>query len=128
MAKAWVKFYPEAGERVKRGMIGNLADAGKFLRDQVKKSIAVHGNGIPSRPGKPPHYQTGRLWRSVRWERKNVYGVSVIANAPYGIFLEYGTSKMAARPYLRPAIWNNRAVIRKILGTKKGIDIKRQNV
>lgn len=127
MARAYVKFYPDVVDKVKRGMIGNLEDAGRYLRDEVRKSISTQGSrGIHSKPYHPPFRQSGKLMRSVRWEKVNKYGIRVVANVLYGIFLEFGTRKMSPRPFLRPAIWNNRARIRKILGAKKGISISKQ--
>lgn len=117
-ARAYVKFYPEATERVRRGMIGSLQEAGRFLRDEIKKVISIKGNGVPAPRGKPPHFQTGKLYRSVRWEKSHKYGIKVTAGMIYGLYLEYGV-----HPFMRRTIWANRAIIRKILGTQKGIDM-----
>ena len=42
-------------------------------------------------------------------------GVFKTSKAFYARFPEFGTSRMAARPFLRPAIWENRAKIMKLL-------------
>ena len=36
------------------------------------------------------------------------WSVRVIADTSYAKWVEYGTSRMRARPYLRPALWRKR--------------------
>ena len=77
-----------------------------------------------SRPGDAPAWQTGTLGRSVfhqLTDRKTVIvGVPALrskskgADPKYGLYLEVGTSKMAPRPYLRPAVANKRREIQEI--------------
>lgn len=73
----------------------------------------------PSAPGNPPAPDTGNLRNSINYEiQKDEYTVTGIVgttqkNPPYGRFLEYGTSKMAPRPWLRPAMRKNNEFIRK---------------
>lgn len=58
-----------------------------------------------SKPGEPPAIDTGALRDSLRTKRQRVGHWRVIEggnSAPYAGFLEYGTSKMAARPHMRP--------------------------
>ena len=50
-----------------------------------------------------PAYITGDLFRSVYWHETET-GIAIGALMAYAYFVEYGTSKMAAEPYLRPAI------------------------
>lgn len=57
----------------------------------------------PSRPGEPPRKRTGFLQRAIAYELDEAKGearVGVKANAKYAGFLELGTSRMAARPFL----------------------------
>jgi hypothetical protein len=65
----------------------------------------------PSAPGEPPAKRTGTLGRSIdqeTLERRRGRGREFIGrvgtNVKYGFWLELGTRKMAARPYLRPAL------------------------
>ncbi|MDD5712003.1 MAG: hypothetical protein PHY31_04500 [Smithellaceae bacterium] len=72
-----------------------------------------------SMPGQPPYVQTGTLRRSIRSVKpmpltryvgstlKPVNG----AEHSYAFYLEMGTSKMHARPYLRPALIRNKSKI-----------------
>lgn len=77
-----------------------------------KKTSRFH-----SAPGQPPFRQTGQLSRSVsngrvgtlRWAAGTIRGQAQTKDGQhnYGYLLEFGTSKMAARPWLRPALYNN---------------------
>ena len=88
------------------------------------KKIAHH----PSLPGNPPVVDTGNLRNSIRFEMydksKAVYGIvgSTQKEPPYGVYLEYGTSKggwggkgMKPRPWLRPAMEKNSEWIRQVI-------------
>lgn len=57
-----------------------------------------------SAPGEPPKTDTGALVSGITLE-KEPYGYSVGSRpkAPHGFWLEFGTSKMDPRPWLRPA-------------------------
>lgn len=68
-----------------------------------------------SAPGEAPATDTGRLLNSivsdaVRSEKFGVVGF-VDARTDYATYLEYGTRKMAARPFMLPAFERNRARI-----------------
>ena len=58
----------------------------------------------PSAPGQPPAVQTGRLRNSIVHQPATAGNLFARAgtNVPYGKYLEFGTSKMAARPWLGP--------------------------
>jgi hypothetical protein len=66
----------------------------------------------PSKPGEPPRKRTGWLQRNVLYEldEKALEGrVGLTPNAKYGLFLEVGTKRMAARPWLFATLkrlWN----------------------
>jgi HK97 gp10 family phage protein len=70
----------------------------------------------PSAPGQPPHKQTGRLRMSVTREMVGQTVARVGTNLKYGLYLEMGTRKMAARPWLRRALEERKARIRAIFG------------
>jgi HK97 gp10 family phage protein len=66
-----------------------------------------YGNHRASAPGQPPAVDTGRLRSSYAFQvgrdGRGPY-VDVGTNVEYAKYLEFGTSLMAARPHLRPAI------------------------
>ena len=53
-----------------------------------------------SSPGSPPAMRTGTLMRSWRPMVFGAYNPGLEGGTPYAGYLEYGTSKMAARPYI----------------------------
>ena len=57
----------------------------------------------PSAPGEPPNRDTGVLQAHLRAELVSPLEAQVASEAPYAAALEFGTSKMEARPYMRPA-------------------------
>ncbi len=80
-----------AGEKVK-------AAAEKGLRDII---VRVARDSIKGSP-----YLTGHNRRSIAYEIKGLTGL-VYSSSGYGGFLETGTSRMVARPYMKPALDKN---------------------
>jgi len=88
------------------------------VKEEVKKSLNVRDkigkSYISSAPGDPPRKRTGHLFKSVynRINKINKFVVQGIVgdNAEYAVHLEYGTSKMAPRPYMRPAVEKNKSL------------------
>lgn len=77
-----------------------------------------------SAPGEPPYVQTGMLRRSITWAAPGpmtrLVGSSLQPQGgegshSYAYYLEYGTSKMKSRPYLRPALARCRAILFRII-------------
>ena len=91
--------------------INNVGQAlfagGELIRAEASHMItegAVSGKGhIPSLPGQPPNEDTGVLRTHIETTQVGPLKVEVSSNAPYAAALEFGTSKMAERPYMRPA-------------------------
>lgn len=60
---------------------------------------------IASSPGNPPAIDSGELLRSIMFDVRDMeVEVGSIGGAPYAEFLEFGTKKMEARPFLGPAV------------------------
>lgn len=57
-----------------------------------------------SAPGQAPATDTGRLANSIFFDQEGLLSATVGSNLIYALYLEYGTTKMAARPYFRPAV------------------------
>ncbi len=82
--------------------------AASMVETEARHSItagAVSGKGhVPSKPGEPPNADTHQLDTGIFIEGdKTALNVKVVSSAPHGLDLEFGTSKMAERPYMRPA-------------------------
>jgi len=84
-----------------------LFAAGNLIEVEAARLIttgAVSGKGhVPSKPGEPPSNDSGVLARNIETVQVAPLKVEVSSNAPYSVFLEYGTSKMLPRPFMGPA-------------------------
>ena len=89
---------------------------GQLIRGEAIKSIQSGGkSGVmyqkynprrehrASAPGQAPASDTGNLVSKIIVKQKTKNVVNVESNADYSAFLEYGTSKMEARPFMLPA-------------------------
>ena len=90
-----------------------LYAAGEAVRADAQASIldgAILGPGhIPSKPGEPPNADTRNLDLSIDVElSRSRKSVQVTAKAHYAAALEFGTSRVAARPFMGPALRRNR--------------------
>ncbi|NVM21307.1 MAG: HK97 gp10 family phage protein [Desulfobacterales bacterium] len=52
-----------------------------------------------------------------RGKKDEIVGI-VGTNVQYAVYVEYGTRKMSAKPYLRPALEKNKGKIKQLLGGK----------
>lgn len=59
----------------------------------------------PSAPGDFPGVDTGALRASIHAEKTGDNQYTVSDGVSYGVLLEYGTPKMAARPWMSPSIF-----------------------
>ena len=74
-----------------------------------------------SAPGQAPASDTGNLVSKIIVKQKSQDVTSVESNANYSAFLEYGTSKMEARPFMLPAFEKSKkpildATFRRVVG------------
>jgi HK97 gp10 family phage protein len=78
---------------------------------------------VPSNPGEPPNADTGRLHRAIDVVRRDELTADVVSAAPYAADLEFGTARVAARPYLRPATAKKRgeAVTLVVQAVRRGL-------
>lgn len=86
---------------------GVLFVGADMIKAEAQRSItagSVSGKGhVPAPPGEPPNNDTGVLKNNIEAVLKEPLLSEVSSNAPYAAPPEFGTSKMAARPYMRPA-------------------------
>lgn len=87
--------------------LGKGLDTDSFLRKLALDCEADIKNNFsaqsPSPVGSPPGVDTGNLKNSIVAVRRGADWV-VQVGADYGADLEYGTRKMGARPFVRPAV------------------------
>lgn len=122
--------------RLRRLAAGAEAEAAKvvyvgsdMIRAHAFRSISagsVSGkNHVPSAPGQPPNRDTGVLQGHLTNEMVGPLTAEVRSEAPYANDLEIGTSKMAARPYMRPARDANRKEIQKLFVERMNTLVRR---
>ena len=92
--------------------------AAKYAQRKMQNKLEGEGTGrIYSRPGggtyqasspgEPPAERTGALLRSLRRQRMGLLTYRVGTELDYGRYLEYGTERIEARPWLRSSIFEN---------------------
>ena len=99
-------------------MAKRLEAAAILLQNEIKQDISEPSNkgATPSAPGEPPHKDTGRLRASISREINAEELIARVgSNLAYAKFLELGTVKMAARPFLRKAFWEHMDKLKRIL-------------
>lgn len=110
-----------SGPTMERQIGRALFAAGEAIQVEAQLSItrgSVSGkNHVPSRPGEAPNQDTGVLGNNIETVQKEPLLVEVSSNAPYSAALEFGTSKMAARPFMQPAVDATRPEIEKLVVT-----------
>lgn len=69
-----------------------------------------------SAPGEAPAADTGYLHSNIIFDiDADGLGASIESRAAYSAALEFGTSKMQARPFLHPAVEENRPKIKRLM-------------
>ena len=94
-----------------RELVNELGKRVFVAADQVRAEAHVliaqgstQGAGhTPSKPGEPPNLDTGLLTSKTTARRTAPLKAVAESAAPYSVALEMGTSKMAERPFMRPA-------------------------
>lgn len=131
MKVALVNRIPEAKKKIKEDAYARMVKAVNAVRNETLVTLSGNRSGrtyfVPgtmrtytaSSPGEPPAVATGQLRQSVRTQVDNSssmiigYVGSTLIYAPC---LEFGTRKMAARPWLKKSF--EKTDLRKILGEK----------
>jgi hypothetical protein len=121
----------EARRLIRAGVVRNLHAAAILIKGHAKRLLSVAGTAPgpeggariygahPSAPGEPPRKQTGRLRASVAHEvDPTSLTARVGTNLKYGRWLELGTNRLAARPWLRRALNETRPAVRRLLARR----------
>lgn len=95
------------GEAMAREVGKALFAGGEAIQTEAQIGIttgAVSGTKhVPAPPGSYPNQDTGTLGGNIETNHVAPLVVEVSSNAPYSAALEFGTSKMAARPFMATA-------------------------
>jgi len=115
-------------QRTPRQVAAALYSAGQLIELDAERSItagSVSGaNHVPSAPGQPPNADTRFLDSNIETEIGGPGLVTVTSKAPYSAALEYGHSRAAARPFMRPATERNRRKVVELVGDAVNITIR----
>lgn len=140
------KYLSKISPKIKHSLVNTIKLCCKKVQDDIQYSMAHTERNTsvsyytnnktkahhPSLPGNPPAVDTGNLRESIRYEvheeEKEVYGVvgSTQKDPNYAVYTEYGTSRMAPRPWLRPAMEKNNDWIRKSIARAVASGLKGQ--
>ena len=100
------------------GLDGRIAAAlQRFAEEMVETAADALSTVVPSRPGTPPADPSGALTRSLFAEIEADGALRVGSDHPAAAWLEYGTRKMSARPFLEPALISLRPRLSALLTT-----------
>ena len=112
------------GETMVREVGKALFAAGELIAVEAQISItagAVSGKKhVASAPGQAPNQDSGTLAGNIETNQVAPLVVEVSSNAPYAAPLEFGTSKMEARPYMAPARDAKRREVEQLV--RRGVD------
>ena len=92
------------------------AEIAQHIAEAVMTEIdAGWSANAPSEPGEAPAVVSGHLANSITIEQIGNSEVRVGSNASYAPFLEFGTTEIEMRPWLRPAVERVRGQLSQIL-------------
>lgn len=96
-----------------------------FARQSITQGAVSGAFHVPSKPGEPPKADTHILDTSIEVHQVAPLRVQVIAEAEHAVPLEFGTSKMAERPFMRPAAKAKRQRTVELVGKAVSIAVRR---
>ena len=115
MIEYTVKVSMKKGGRTESGFAELRPGTKTVMQDPGTKEKARTIGSFRSQPGEPPRVQTGRLRESITHRMEKVLPIGYVGtNEEYSKALEFGTSKMAPRPFMRPAIHKMMGYIRQM--------------
>ena len=79
-----------------------LSELVRGAAQEVTNEIVLSFGTSVSAPGDPPGVDTGALRASMGWEMDGRFKAFIFAATEYAPYLEFGTSKMPARPFVSP--------------------------
>lgn len=90
---------------IRSKLLKGLNELGSDSVERIKSSISDPSHPVPH-AGQPPHTASGALLASVGYKVRvngnNGAVLTLIASAEHAEHQEFGTEKMAARPFMRP--------------------------
>ena len=113
-AKVEAKYASVVKNIIASGVQDTMNTAKTSIQQHQSKG-RTYGKHTASVAGNPPNSDTGFLANNIFMVLDaDKIGGAVESRADYSGFLEFGTSKMGARPYLQPALEENKPKIRRM--------------
>lgn len=95
---------PQARAKIEENASKLVRAVGFEVERYIKQSFGTS----PSAAGEPPGVDTGALRSSIHNEVVDPLTVLVADAVDYGVHLEFGTTKMGARPFMLPGlVWGS---------------------
>ena len=126
--------FKKVAKSYEKQILDFLGTAGNMVRNTAVQSILSGGGGgrtyekynprrthTASAEGQPPSSDTGFLASNIEIKlNRQELSVDVESRADYSVHLEFGTQNMKARPFMFPALEQNKPKIRRMYKNIKG--------
>lgn len=128
-------------DRIRRSLDTGVTEAAIHMQGKLRENLSgiegggpirrrVSAKGVPrwegpgAPPGRFPFYRSGQLRRSASYEPKRAVNqhIRVGVNTRYARALEFRTSRMAARPFLRRTLLQETPRIQQIIRSRLLVD------
>jgi HK97 gp10 family phage protein len=106
VAEAIKTALQKTGDQISKKLVKALSTGKRTGRVYMRRGRKHRSSAA----GEIPAKDTGRLAKSVKYNVGNKF-VRIGETAPYAKHLEYGTSRMAARPHLAVTVEANRKIL-----------------
>tara|TARA_R110000803_G_scaffold210130_1_gene281149 strand:+ start:146 stop:595 length:450 start_codon:yes stop_codon:yes gene_type:complete len=140
--KALAKKLNKLGRKMGSAIDGGVFVTAQGVRTDAIKSIQNQSTGrsvqrsrqgggtythVASNVGQAPNTDTGKLVASIAVEKESDANYLVGSNLDYAAWLEFGTSKTGARPWLEPAMRKNIVELTANINKAADLVIKKAN-
>lgn len=115
LSDAVIKELRRGAVRIQGDVVRSIQNSPPTGKTYQRRSVSH----TASSPGNPPRTDTGRLVSSAHVQPRQD-GAEVVIASNYATFLEYGTRKMAPRPFLEPAAERNADELAEAVGRAMG--------
>ncbi len=122
--KRWLRLDEKTGEQAEKMISVTVSGGEKFvsflrlapqiIRNSADETCGVVAEMIAVRAKQIVPVRTGTLQRSIMTWHLAPMVWAVATRVYYGIFVEYGTSRMQAHPFLRPALAEYQGVLSRV--------------
>lgn len=104
-----------AGIKIELKM-GGLGAVPASAKQRVDRALAAVAHLVEADAKSAAPVDTGALKNSIQTRRVRSLEHEVAVGVEYGAYVEFGTVRMGARPYLTPAVERQRAAFERIVG------------